>query len=389
MLWSLAVGTMQLWADLRAVVPRDLMGALSRCEAAAECHVDAILATRLPTEPYEGSVFLCASRVPGQPTAALIAPDGTQRGVHADANDPDGQSAVMAAVGSTDWIHLDASAQSDWTMIPAENVISVCHGTPTQLAVTVLAAEQVPGLAFALELGVDALVLAPPEDAQGETLWEAAAIARAQRAERATMPPTDKRDGAEAVPTLTTGTVTAVAAGGVGDRVALDFTSLLRVGEGALVGSSAKLLCLVHGETLQGALVPARPFRVNAGPVHSYVLLADGRTKYLDEVRPGDQLLVMDSDGRARTLTVGRCKVEPRPLLLIEFEADGARGQVFLQQAETVRVLVRGAQERTPEEGRLEVRSVTELKEGERLVVRRSSKGTHVGRVIAAQVEER
>ena len=49
--------------------------------------------------------------------------------------------------------------------------------------------------------------------------------------------------------------------------MALDFTSLLRQGEGALVGSSAKLLALVHGETIEGELVPARPFRVNAGPV--------------------------------------------------------------------------------------------------------------------------
>jgi 3-dehydroquinate synthase II len=38
-----------------------------------------------------------------------------------------------------------------------------------------------------------------------------------------------------------------------------------------LVGSSAKALCLVHGETLATPFVPARPFRVNAGPVHSYV----------------------------------------------------------------------------------------------------------------------
>ena len=153
-------------------------------------------------------------------------------------------------------------------MIPAENVISVCHRTPTQLAVTALAAEQVPGLAFALELGADALVLAPPDDADGEALWEAAAIARAQRAERAeASAPTDERERADDAPALTTGVVTAVEPGSVGDRVALDFTSLLRMGEGGLVGSSAKLLALVHGETIEGTLVPARPFRVNAGPV--------------------------------------------------------------------------------------------------------------------------
>ena len=276
---------------------------------------------------------------------------------------PSGQSAAMAMVGSTDWVHLEPTAPSDWTMIPAENVISVCDGTPTRVAVTAFTAEQVPGLAFALQLGVDALVLSPPESDDGVALWEAAAIARAQRAEddRAKQSPVeDARDHADGT-MLTTGIVTAVEAGGVGDRVCLDCTSLLRVGEGALVGSSAKLLGLVHGETLEGALVPARPFRVNAGPVHSYILLADGTTKYLEEVRAGDAILIADTHGSSRALTVGRCKVEPRPLLMVSFEIDGVQGQIFLQQAETVRVLVEG------DDGQVQVRSVTELKPGEKL----------------------
>ena len=141
----------------------------------------------------------------------------------------------------------------------------------------------------------------------------------------------------------------------------------------------------MHGETIQGAVVPARPFRVNAGPVHSYILLANGRTKYLEEVRAGDEVLVVDAHGNSRALTVGRCKVEPRPLLMLSFEVEGdggAKGQVFLQQAETVRVLVE------EEDGTFAARSVTELKVGERLRLRRTEQGTHVGRTISARVEE-
>ena len=375
---------MKLWADLRAALPADVLAELAKCELAADSPVDAMLVTGFPTAPPPCDVIFCAPMAPDAPTAKLLNPAGEQMGIRADANDPDGQSAAMAAVGSTDWIHLDADSLASWTMIPAENVISVCHRTPTQLAVTALTAEQVPGLAFALELGADALVLAPPDDADGEALWEAAAIARAQRAERAeAAAPADERERADDAPALTTGVVTAVEPGGVGDRVALDFTSLLRMGEGGLVGSSAKLLALVHGETIEGTLVPARPFRVNAGPVHSYILLADGRTKYLEEVRPGDEVLVQDADGRARALTVGRCKIEPRPLLCLSFEADGATGQVFLQQAETVRVVVRGGGDD------FEVRSVTDVRVGDRLRVRRTVKGSHVGREISARVEER
>jgi len=372
---------MQLWADLRAVAPPDLLGALSKCESVAHSPIDAILVTGFPATSPPCDVIVCAPMVPDAPTLPLLSPGGQQIGIRANAANPTGQSAAMSAVGSADWIFLDTSSESDWTMIPAENVISVCDGTPTQLAVTALSAEQVPGLAFALQLGVNALVLAPPENDDKVALWEAAAIARAQRAEHDEPPLVDEREGADA-PTLATGIVTAVEPGGVGDRVALDFTSLLRMGEGALIGSSAKLLGLVHGETLQGVLVPARPFRVNAGPVHAYILLADARTKYLEEVRPGDEVLVMDANGSARSLTVGRCKVEPRPLIMLSFEVDGACGQIFLQQAETVRVLVES-------DGGFQARSVTEVRVGDRLRVRHTLKGTHVGRTISARVEER
>ena len=92
----------------------------------------------------------------------------------------------MAAVGSASWIHLDATTEAEWTTIPAENLVSVCDGTPSQVAVTALSAQQVPGLAFALQLGVGALVLAPPDeedDVRRVMLWQAGAIARAQRTE--------------------------------------------------------------------------------------------------------------------------------------------------------------------------------------------------------------
>lgn len=386
---------LQLWADLRRVPTDALPAQVAKC-CEVEHALDAILVTEgnggcEPTmlrSESRARLYLCPCAVPGAVTSLIrTLSDKDQVGVRADAS-ADGQAAAMAAVGSTDWVFLDA-ASSDWTMIPAENVISVCDGTPTQLAVTAFSPEQVPGLAFALQLGVDAVVLPPPDEADSVSvaLWEAAAIARAQRAEyqardAGTTPSDDVRGDAEAS-TLTTAVVTAVETGGVGDRVALDFTSLLRMGEGALVGSSSKLLSLVHGETIEGTLVPARPFRVNAGPVHSYVLLADGRTKYLQEVRPGDEVLITDAHGASRALTVGRCKVEPRPLLMISYEAEATEGQIFLQQAETVRVLVEN------DDGAFEPRSVTELKAGERLRVQHAQKGTHVGRRISARVEER
>lgn len=110
-------------------------------------------------------------------------------------------------------------------------------------------------------------------------------------------------------------TVDSIRAAGMGDRVCLDFTQLLTDDEGVLVGSSAKGLALIHGisserigdspiyesyigslsihfaapgETFASGFVPARPFRVNAGPVHHYVRMGDGGFKYLAEITAGE-----------------------------------------------------------------------------------------------------
>ena len=57
---------------------------------------------------------------------------------------------------------------------------------------------------------------------------------------------------------LSTGAVTRTREGGVGDRVCVDLIQSLAEGEGMLVGSSAKMLALVHAETFETGFVPAR-----------------------------------------------------------------------------------------------------------------------------------
>lgn len=47
----------------------------------------------------------------------------------------------------------------------------------------------------------------------------------------------------------------------------MDTASLLKPGEGLLVGNFARAMFLVHSECAQSAYISSRPFRVNAGPV--------------------------------------------------------------------------------------------------------------------------
>ncbi len=165
---------------------------------------------------------------------------------------------------------------------------------------------------------------------------------------------------------------------GVGDRVLVDTTSLLAPEEGMLVGSAAAFLFHVASEAAGSTFSRPRPFRVNAGSAHSYVLMADGTTRYLAELGPGDGVLAVRPDGSARTVRVGRLKVERRPLVLVGATVDGVVRTVFLQEAETVRL-----------SGPTGRRPTTGLVPGEKVVGVRLPPGRHLGTAVEETVEER
>ena len=165
---------------------------------------------------------------------------------------------------------------------------------------------------------------------------------------------------------------------GLGDRVLVDTTSLLAPEEGLLVGSAAALLFLVASEAVGSAFSRPRPFRVNAGAAHSYVLLADGTTRYLSELEPGDAVLATAAGGRARSVRVGRIKIERRPLVAVS-AADGDRTRtVFLQEAETVRL---SAGDRRV--------AVTDATVGLPVDAVRLPAGRHLGTAVEETIEER
>ena len=373
----------ELWLDLRRFA-----GASSLPSSAA---FDRQL---LPQDDEANSAISGPSRLCVKPTGQLYENDALV-GASVIVGTADAQQDALALVGSVDWILMETEGGAP--MISSENVLAAAEDTGTRLAVPCAAAAEVNGLAFALERGVDALVVtgsALAADGDG-ALLEALQIAKAQRLERdaAAGDPVDEHSASSSGEELLPATLTSVANGGVADRVCLDLTRLLREGEGCLLGSSAKLLTLVLGETAPSGYVPPRPFRVNAGPVHQYVLMAEpaGSTKYLSEVVAGDVLLAVDgATGRSRGVTVGRCKVEPRPMLKVDFRLeDGATGHLFLQQAETVRLCAVGDSGALPGALPVTVAASSAAAELPRVHVRASSRGTHVGRAIKARVTER
>ena len=181
---------------------------------------------------------------------------------------------------------------------------------------------------------------------------------------------------------LLPGVVTRVEPVGLGHRVCADTLSLLHKGQGMLVGNSSAFTFLVHAETERNEYVAARPFRVNAGAVHAYVRLPEDQTTYLGEFKAGQEVLIVDYTGETSVATLGRVKIEVRPMLLVEAEVqteDGVKtGAVFLQNAETIRL--------TTPEG--EAVSVVSLKVGDRVLCRLDEAGRHFGMRVREDIRE-
>ena len=285
-------------------------------------------------------------------------------------NDSQSFATARSKIGILSWLVLDFS---DWKMIPIENLISECEHSGTKLAVIIKHPKDINGVAFALEKGVDAIII---ED--NNSLITACEIAKSQRLEK--NPMTDEGDESlTGEIKLSECKILDIETGGVGERYCIDLTCLISRGEGMLIGSSASSLALVHGEVIESEFVPARPFRVNAGSPHSYILMADGKTKYLSELLSGDEIMLISESGNTRPATIGRLKIETRPFLRITWQNDyQISNSIYLQQAETVRVLA----------GSGEAISVTKLKTGDSILCHNSNHTRHIGNKVAITSKE-
>ena len=291
---------------------------------------------------------------------------GVNIGVHIHIENEKNQKEAMSLVGSVEWIFITSN---DWKMIPLENIISASQGTPTKIAAKMDSEEQLMGAAYALGTGVDALVIT---DLEG-SLNIARSIVKDKKAME-DLSLNENKVSFEKVELIEVESV------GNADRVCIDLLNMLNEGDGIFVGSSSKSMLLMHSETIKSEFVPTRPFRINAGAVHAYTLLADGSTKYLCELKAGDKILVSNSKGDTYPSTIGRLKIEPRPMLMLKWrDENDNESQSFVQQAETVRVI----------DNSEEPKSVTKLLKGEYLFARIEHKGRHVGKKIQTIVEER
>ena len=173
--------------------------------------------------------------------------------------------------------------------------------------------------------------------------------------------------------------VKAVVPVGSGDRVCIDTCTNMSLGEGMLIGNNSDGFFLVHSESIDNPYVEARPFRVNAGAVHAYVRNLEGKTNYLDELRAGKPVMVVDWKGNTSIAVIGRAKVERRPLMLVEGDCEGKAVSLVLQNAETIRLVKPNGKPI----------SVVKLKKGDMVLGLAEEGGRHFGMKVKERIAER
>jgi len=245
----------------------------------------------------------------------------------------------------------------DWTIIPIENLLARRR---KNIMVQVENSEQAKLMVEILEKGVDGVVL---NTSNVNEIKKTAEIIH----------------GISKKISLVTATITSTKQLGMGDRACLDTCTQMIVGEGMLIGNTATGFFLVHSESIDNPYVASRPFRVNAGAVHAYTLTPGGKTKYLADLKAGDEVLLVDFQGKSQIAYLGRNKIEKRPMMLIEAEAQGEPISLVMQNAETIRLV--------GPEGKAV--SVTMLKPGDKVLGHIEKAGRHFGMQVDETLIER
>jgi 3-dehydroquinate synthase II len=245
----------------------------------------------------------------------------------------------------------------DWTIIPIENLLA---RRGKNIMVQVENDKQAKLMVEILEKGVDGVVL---KTGDVNLIKKCAEIIQ----------------GVSEKIEILTATITATKQLGMGDRACLDTCTQMTLGEGMLVGNTASGFFLVHSESIDNPYVASRPFRVNAGAVHAYTLAPGGKTKYLADLKAGDEVMIVNYQGKSQTAYLGRNKIEKRPMMLIEALAEEHPVSLVMQNAETIRLV--------KPDGRAV--SVTSLNSGDKVLAHIEKTGRHFGMQVDETLIER
>ena len=257
----------------------------------------------------------------------------------------------------------------DWKIIPFENLIAEIHKTHTDLIAAVDDIGEAELMLKTLQIGTDGILMTPKNSDDIKLLKQLVST--------------------ELYLELNVAKIKSIQSVSESERVCVDTTSLLKEGEGMLIGSTAKGFVLVQAEVFDTTFVASRPFRVNAGDVSAYILVPSDKTnlpyktKYLSELKGGDKVIIADCYGNARIVNVGRVKIETRPMLRLELEFrkenEITKINYIGQNAETIRLIKPGGQ----------IISIVDIKVGEEILIHLGPGATHFGTAVDEDIIEK
>ena len=260
------------------------------------------------------------------------------------------ENILSAAKKGLDFVIVEVK---DWKIIPLENIIAKLHKIHTKIFAIAKTPKEVRKMFSILDVGVDGVIFSTSSINE---VREAMVYLGTSSFE------------------MRSAKIIEIKEVGDGERVCVDTASMLHKGEGMLIGNRSNFLFLVHNESVGSSFTSPRPFRVNAGAVHCYTLAPNGTTNYLSEVETGSEVLILNSKGKARRVTVGRSKIERRPMLMIKAAIGNEIGGIIAQDAETIRFVKPNGQ----------LISVTHLKKGDTVMVHaKPAMGRHFGMEIS------
>jgi 3-amino-4-hydroxybenzoic acid synthase len=262
-------------------------------------------------------IDLLVASSPVRLSAVRTAAGGRRVGVRCEIVDGASMNVAAEMCGLADVL---VAAFLDETNIPLELLIARAQKSGTKVLKELLNSAETSIVSGVLESGPTGLVV------RGDQLFEIHQVAAVLRRQRETTRSLVPLEVLRAEPI------------GLGYRGCVDTTTLFSEDEGMIVGSTSSGGILVCAEVHYLPYMNMRPFRVNAGAVHSYVFGAES-TAYITDLRAGERTHAVASTGRFREVLVGRVKMELRPLRIIQARHQDVTVNVLLQDDWHVRVM--------------------------------------------------
>lgn len=153
-----------------------------------------------------------------------------------------------------------------------------------------------------------------------------------------------------------------------GKRILLDFMDNFDKDSCIFIGNTHSGFLPIASENHDGTNYRARSFRFNAGAIHQYVLVGESEVRYLDELQPGDKILVMCERGIYKQFPIARIKKEIRPFDKIKVLWDKINIEAVVQSNATVCLLTENG-----------IKSIEDFKNGDNVYALPWGTASHLG----------